>query len=226
PALLCILKPVYAEEASKFYVEVFGGATKNLMGQPLSDSSRAGANFSGVTKETHLAPGEMYGLRAGYTKTKNWRFDLSYYDTSNEFVWKTTFPPAYYGKFKGIVSTKSLVATGYYNIKPEGKISPYMGFGIGAAQKTLKSTVESYSTEPYAYIENGDTTGLIYRLTSGFDYGLTNKLTLNLDISALHVGNVSSGSHRYINGNKSTIGKYEFKDLALADITLGLRYNY
>lgn len=42
----------------------------------------------------------------------------------------------------------------------------------------------------------------------------------------MHLGDVSSGPHRTINGTKSSIGKYEFKDLALADITLGLRYSF
>jgi opacity protein-like surface antigen len=224
--LLCALQPVHASESGAYYVELFGGGAKNLMGQPQSASNRSGAYLNGVTDQTQLASGGIYGLRAGYAISKSWRFDLSYCDTSNDFTWKTVFSPGNYANFKGNVLTKSLIATGYYNFKPTGNVSPYVGLGLGASQKTLKSAAEYYSTTPYAYIENGDTTGLVYRLASGVDYGVTPQLKLNLNISAMHLGDVSSGPHRTINGTKSSIGKYEFKDLALADITLGLRYSF
>jgi opacity protein-like surface antigen len=223
--LVCGLPQAQAKEINKYYVEAFGGASKNLIGQPETATEKSGGNFNGVAKEMNLSSGRVAGLRLGYVPSNAWRFDLSYYDTSNDMVWKTYFPTSY-GNYKGVVSSKSLLATAYYTFTPIGKLSPYVGAGVGVGQNTLKSVTESYSPTPYSYIDSGEVTGAKYRIATGVDYSITPKMKLNLDISALYLGEASSGSYRSINGSKSPIGKFEFKDIGLADITVGLRYSF
>jgi len=67
-------------------------------------------------------------------------------------------------------------------------------------------------------------------LAAGTDYFLTENLLLNIDLSLMNIGDASSGSSRTLGplygGATQTIGDYEFEDIWLGALTVGLKYHF
>lgn len=65
-------------------------------------------------------------------------------------------------------------------------------------------------------------------LAVGTDYILTKNVSLNVDLSLLNIGDVSSGNTRTLvsTGTEQAIGAYKFEDIWIRTLTMGLKYRF
>jgi len=114
--ILCLsASSVYAEDSSKFYLELFGGIAESIMGSPDAGPDTSGISFIGHSRSIDLDYNGVFGVRSGYIVSDNFRFDISYYDASSQLDWMTDFPGCCTGTFAADIDSKILLVSAYYN---------------------------------------------------------------------------------------------------------------
>jgi opacity protein-like surface antigen len=198
------------------------------MGSPSAGSNTSGASFTGQSRDIDLDYNETFGIRAGYIVSDNFRFDISFYDVGSELDWMTDFPGIGTSTFTADIDSQILLVSAYYNFTTKTNFSPYLGLGIGYSRNKFKSGKEYFDDGSLgASVASNTETEFAYRLSIGTDYVFTENLLLNVDLSSMNIGDASSASRRTFNdGSTQTIGAYEFEDIWLSTLTMGLKYRF
>ena len=224
---------VYAEDSSPYYVELFGGQGSSVSG-PDEGPDTVGGNFNGRMRDVNLDVGKIYGIRAGYIMSDNYRFDISYYKTKSDLDWLADFSSTLdVSDFVADMDSQIVLVSAYYNFNTGNSFSPYVGVGVGLSRNEFKSAAESIlgTGLHVSYPASNTKTQFAYRLAVGADYLFTKNLSFNADFSLINIGDASSGNTRLDSTSppivtSTPIGAYKFEDIWIRALTVGLKYRF
>lgn len=125
------------------------------------------------------------------------------------------------------VDVATVLATVYADIPTGGPLTPYLGFGIGAAINSLDTVTYKFNGVPAA-TEGGTTqTNFAWSVGFGVSYPLGGSLAIDAGYRYLDAGDVKSSGTIQVFGRPGTNQQAPVKsDLSAHELTLGLRYNF
>jgi opacity protein-like surface antigen len=120
------------------------------------------------------------------------------------------------------IKSHTLMVNLYKDLGKYGRVTPYVGAGVGVAMHTVD---ETYFTENYNLlnrIEGNENFSFAWSLMAGVGYQLTDRATLDLGYRYIDMGDAESGrvdNHGFVNP------KVDIDDLAAHEIKVGLRFS-
>lgn len=125
------------------------------------------------------------------------------------------------------INSAVLMGTAYADWATGGAFTPYLSGGLGVAINSLDTVRYSFNGVPAA-TEGGTTQNhLAWAVGIGTAYQVTDNLAVDIGYRYLDAGNVlTSGNIQVVNQSRPTRQPPVSSDLALHEITVGLRYNF
>lgn len=180
--------------------------------------------------------GVIGGLGIGFRYNDNWRFDLT-----GEYRGKTHFaaldrydgdnPPTFdddnwgINDYSGKKSEWLFLANAYYDFASWGKITPYVGAGIGASYNTISNFRDNnVITGGGAYAGTGNQWNLAWALHAGLAYKASKKMTIDVGYSFVSLGDAKTGTLINYDGTCSYCAPMKFDNIYSHDFKIGLRY--
>jgi opacity protein-like surface antigen len=118
-----------------------------------------------------------------------------------------------------------IMANGYIDLGTYGGLTPYVGAGIGASRNTISNFRDiNTATGGVAYGDTNHEWNLAWALHAGFGFDITDRLTLDLGYSYLHLGDASSGDIAPFSGPNTVNNPMVFDSIISHDVKFGLRY--
>lgn len=183
PILLAALvsaAPAAAQDApgtSPFYLELFGGLGA------INDNALATANAPGepVLQTFFLDhdEGALVGLRVGRAFGDDWRADVELSFRSNDLGELTSPGNIITPGYSFDIDTTALMVNGYFDFRPLGAVTPYIGAGLGVASVRTEGSIApgdpgfDYSfrqSVPAAQLRVGATVAVSDRMDVGLEY--------------------------------------------------------
>jgi opacity protein-like surface antigen len=207
-------------QQSDWYASAFGGTSGlndvSTISRTVIPGGRPGSPPTIFTRPTTVFfdRGYTYGATFGKHIFQNFRLEgeLSYakYDANNMEDGTRASGPAV-----GDLTAIYLFANIWYDIPVKGKISPYVGGGIGAAQVDT----DVYFGGALSGYQNSDTS-FAYQLGLGFTYPIGRKL--NLDVGSRYKAVPKLDFNDRVNANVS----YLDGELSSSNLQIGLLYDF
>ena len=134
----------------------------------LQDASLTTSLVSGLTGELTFDPGFAVRGAVGGPVGNNIRseFEVSFRRHTFDQATLSFAGASISGSVDGSIDTTSFLANTYYDVPTSGKLSPYLGLGVGGA---------------YLSSEGSDDLEFAYQATAGMRYAITPKLSLTGD---------------------------------------------
>lgn len=120
-----------------------------------------------------------------------------------------------------------VMANAYVDLGTWSGITPYVGGGIGASRNTISSFQDINTPNGgVAYGEQNSEWNLAWAVHAGLGIEITDRLTLDLGYSYLHLGDASSGDITTFTGVNNVTNPMMFNDITSHDVKFGLRYAF
>ncbi|MCG6857666.1 MAG: outer membrane beta-barrel protein [Salaquimonas sp.] len=119
------------------------------------------------------------------------------------------------------------LANVYWDMGTWSGITPYVGAGIGASRNTISDFRDV--NVPAAGVAYGGTHSewqFAWALHAGLGIDITDRVTLDLGYSFLHLGDAQSGDLIAFDGTNNVNNPMKFNELTSHDFTFGLRYAF
>jgi opacity protein-like surface antigen len=152
-----------------FYVGIFGGYT-------MPDNMKVDA--PGLPYEVDLNNGGMLGAKFGYIPpgARFLAFEIELNGMWNDYDRQVVVTTPFIGTEQGDASLANFMVNALLRY-PEGRVHPYVGFGIGWSTVTLDGT-ETGNGIVYSYED--DDTSFAWQFLAGFTFDITPMLDLEL----------------------------------------------
>jgi hypothetical protein len=182
-----------------WYVGLEGGLTTGL--DNADDSSGVGSSFNGVATGAQCGDGYNVGIRLGHWLCDSVRVDCSYHYHADDYNWVTTFPGTnnVNAVDAEVECHVALFNAFWHPLSGYLRFDPYVGCGIGVAINQMHSAKETFPgqfTFNFAEIESGTSTAFAAALCAGFQIPCGDRCSLDWGVTALHLGEISSGESR------------------------------
>jgi opacity protein-like surface antigen len=127
--------------------------------------------------------------------------------------------------YRAMKSEWLLLANAYADLGTYHGITPYIGAGIGASRNTISHFNDTnVQNSGGGYAGTGSKWNLAWALHAGLGYELTERATLDLGYSFVHLGDGKTARAYNHNGTSRPNDGFKFKDLVSHDVKVGLRY--
>ncbi len=128
-------------------------------------------------------------------------------------------------------ATKSewlVLANAYIDLGEFNGISPYIGAGIGASRNTIANLDDiNEFAGGGGYASKDSKWDLAWALHAGVGYAVSDRMTMDLGYSFVHLGDGKTGPARNYDPNLTRPNDgFTFKDIYSHDFKLGLRYKF
>lgn len=127
-----------------------------------------------------------------------------------------------------------VMANAYYDIFDWNGIKPYVGAGAGMSRNTISNFQDEglfehpingqYSS--LAYGSEHSEWNFAWALHAGLGIDVTDRLTLDLGYSFLHLGDAQSGDLVAYDGTNNVKNPMKFDDITSHDLKFGIRYRF
>lgn len=118
-----------------------------------------------------------------------------------------------------------LMVNAYADLGEFHGVTPYIGAGIGASRNTISHFRDVNVPQSSVFYADKDSTWqLAWALHAGVGIKATDRMTIDLGYSYVHLGDGRTKDAIAYDGS-SNIGPFKFKDLASHDFKVGVRYS-
>jgi opacity protein-like surface antigen len=227
--------PVEAQDFSGWYLRGDIGMTNTSakLHSNLYDTLPAGTVFDQYGQK--FTGGMLYGIGAGYQFNGWFRADVTgEYRSRVAFsgVDFLTYPggggslnDTYQG---GYTSWVGLV-NAYADLGTWWCITPFVGFGVGAAQISTTGLQDTGFTSgglhSSYFAEGASKTNLAWAAHAGLAYKVSNNFTVELAYRYLDMGDAGHGRGHFYDGTPAGQSTFQYRDLTSHDVKLGVRWN-
>jgi opacity protein-like surface antigen len=187
--------PARAQDAGGFHLKVIGGASL-LRGTDLTGAISGAADFGA---------GPVLGGALGYD------YADSPFRSELEFAYRSGDADPFAGGATGDFASTSLMINGYYDFASTGRITPYVGAGLGYVTEIDFDIAGG--TAGGEYSGRG---GVAWQVMAGAAYGLSDRLSLLGEVRYFDAGS------RTLSG---TAGNFT-ADYATMEAIVGLRFRF
>ena len=137
----------------------------------------------------------------------------------NPFTWDGT------NDYRARKSEWLVMANAYVDLGTFAGITPYVGAGLGASRNTISSFRDiNVPNLGVAYADSNSQWNLAWALHAGVAMDVSDRLTMDLGYSYMHLGDASSGDITTYTGVNNVNNPMHFNNIVSHDFTLGLRY--
>ena len=230
-----IATPLFADDISikDFYIEFSSiQGPENL--SPSNDYAGASGYVcadcpTGLIGEVENDPKNTQALKLGYTFSENLSSELSFYNVNfGTTTWDTdfnsfdgTYNSSVATSFSGKLTSTAMLLGVNYNLKPIGKLKPFLGVGAGPSFNEFHAAKEG----TYATVNKNTNRSIAYKADLGALYDITSSIAINAGVSFLNLGDFESAKTRDT-GSTQAISPYKFSSGWNKSISLGLRYSF
>lgn len=184
----------------------------------------------------HFSSAPTYQFGVGYRANEWFRADVTAqyrgkadFAALDSYVYDNGVDPAEYGSndYTAKKSEWLFMANAYLDLGTWSGITPYVGAGIGASRNTISDFRDV--NVPQGGVAYGDTNSqweLAWALHTGLAFDVTDRVTLDLGYSYLHLGDASSGDLVTFDGTNNVNNPMKFKEITSHDLKFGLRYKF
>ncbi len=129
--------------------------------------------------------------------------------------------------YTGKKSEWLFMANAYVDLGTWSGITPYVGGGIGASRNTISSFRDvNVPAGGVAYGSTHSEWNFAWALHAGLGFQVTDRVTLDLGYSYLHLGDAQSGDLIAYDGTNDINNPMKFEDLTSHDFKFGMRYAF
>lgn len=137
--------------------------------------------------------------------------DATTWDASNE----------YYARKKDML----FMANGYVDLGTWSGLTPYVGAGIGTVHSKIYGFRDiNGPNNGVAFAPTGDKWNMAWALHTGVGFEVTDRMTIDLGYSYVHLGDAQSGDISTFDGVNNVNNPMIFEDVISHDFKFGLRY--
>ncbi len=115
----------------------------------------------------------------------------------------------------------------YYDLPSWGKMTPYVGAGVGASWIKLSDFTDYNPTEEATGL-SGDVSSwnLAYAAYAGLAFEVNENLTFDVGYRYLHLGDIETDNLLRPDGTDGEFNPFNFDGIASHDIKVGMRYSF
>jgi opacity protein-like surface antigen len=188
-----------------------------------------------VIVDKNFEAGPTIGVGVGYVVNDYLRVDgLVEYRGEVGFhgldTWTDELDNARFNNYSGKKSELLFMANAYVDIAEFHGIIPYVGAGIGASRNVIHSFRDEGidgAGNPTLGIGGRDPTwNLAWALHTGLGFKVTEKVTLDLGYSFLHLGDAKTSDLVAYDGTDLVDNPMHFRNITSHDFKLGMRYAF
>lgn len=140
------------------------------------------------------------------------------------------FDEARFNKYTAKKSEWLILANAYADLGDWYGVTPYIGAGIGASRNSIHSFrdagIDPWSSPTMAYADSNAEWDLAWALHAGVGFDVSERATVDLGYSYVHLGDGESGDIITYDGVNNIDNPMKFEDLTSHDFKLGLRYAF
>ncbi|BCJ89899.1 hypothetical protein IZ6_06340 [Terrihabitans soli] len=115
----------------------------------------------------------------------------------------------------------------YLDLPSYGRMTPYVGAGVGAAWLKMSDFTDYNPTEDATGLSGDvDTWNFAYALYAGLAFEVTEQLTFDVGYRYLYLGDIETDDLLTPLGGNDEFNPFNFEDVASHDIKVGLRYMF
>lgn len=227
---LLIAIPSIASAEGDNYVSIKGGLSKSLhTGDTAWNNSVNG--FYNHLQSNVLETGYVVGVSYGKYFTSNYRLELEL--TQREDYVYDAYTAQTTIHQRGEVKATTLLINGFYDFEPltinKKSITPYFGGGIGVSSNRLGATKMFVGNEDLDQNFQGDfVNDLAYKLSAGTLFGITEKLSLDMNYQYINLGAFEGGDEIHSGGrfNSVKLANRQGGEIKAHEFMIGLQYKF
>lgn len=183
--------------------------------------------------DKNFEAGPTFGIGAGYQVTNHLRVDgiVEYRGETGFHGLDTWIDDVGNNRFNNYTGKKSewlLMANAYADLGDFHGFVPYVGAGIGASRVTIHSFrdagIDPSGAPTLAYADAASKWNLAWALHAGVGFKATDRMTIDLGYSFLHLGDGRTGDIITYDGQNDIDNPMHFRDITSHDFKLGVRY--
>ena len=205
-----------------------GGSNQRFRG--LENAVNAAGPFQWVDKGG-FSSAPIFGGGIGYRVNDYLRLDgIVEYRGKSSFTALDRYPaaggvPAGTNEYGAKKSELLLMANAYADLGEFHGVTPYIGAGLGVSRNTISHFRDVNMPQNSVFYADKDSTWqLAWALHAGVGIKATDRMTIDLGYSYVHLGDGRTKDAIAYDGS-SNIGPFKFKDLASHDFKVGVRYS-
>ena len=218
----------YAVDMDSFYITPKAGVSKSM--------NTGETNFTIVGSDTFtqknedLGTGTTFGFSIGKYLTDNLRLEI---EATKRTGYEFDTPSLNNSNivYKASMQTSSVFINGFYDFQPFSisnmPITPYLGGGVGISRNKMGWVAQSGVANGRGL--NGNTINqFAYKLSAGTLFGLTEKLSLDVNYQYVNLGAFKSGTTFVIPNNPSVTASPAINggEIKTQELMVGLQYKF
>lgn len=213
--LSSFISPSFAEEAKNFYLSIGGGIA-------FPSDIEGDATLSGTKIDAKFPTDDPFFYSVGIGKEINdWRLEFNYAGTtvSTNSITATTGGSGATASITPNLEAdaKIYMLYGYKNFSNEGKFTPYVGLGLGAATLETKDTTATVLGTDLV-LKGSSETVFSYSLKGGADYEIAENTNLYTEATYQNFSSFTVSEPGYVDTNYDSINYF--------GISAGLRFKF
>lgn len=129
-------------------------------------------------------------------------------------------------QFTGTKEEAVFLFNAYYDLPSWGKMTPYIGAGVGASWIKLSDFTDTNPLGISGFSDDVDSWNLAWAAYAGLSFDITEQLVFDVGYRFLYLGSVDTDDLLDAGGGNATYNPFEFNDIYSHDIKVGLRYAF
>ena len=217
-----------------FYITPKGGVSKSMDTGTISFTNSTDELI--VMQDEDLGTGTVFGLSVGKYVNDNFRLELeALLRTDYEYDAFGAEPiPARSVSQKADIDSRSIFINGFYDFQlftlGNTSITPYLGGGIGVSKNKMGNIVQ-FQGAPDGFVAVGNTINqFAYKLAAGIFFGLTDKLSLDINYQYVDLGAFKNSTEAFVNGARDIFNDNKTPntggEIKTHELMIGLQYKF